>query len=137
MPGRRSSAWAPVVKSSYSGRLLMIWVGLLGAAQIADLITTEVDRVAGGIETNQFAEFVLSVGGAGLFLALKLMVVAGMAVAVIVALRFRRNHPGQRAERCLEVVARTLQGSVVLLTVTAVGNAHVAAQIAASASGAN
>ncbi|TMD89989.1 MAG: hypothetical protein E6I73_09370 [Chloroflexi bacterium] len=124
-------------RSRYGGRLLMLWVGLLGLAQIADLVTTEVDRLAGGVETNQFAAFVLMVGGAGLFLVLKLMVVAGMAVAVLIALRYRRNHPGERAERCLDIVARTLQGSVVLLTVTAVGNAHVAAQIAASASGAN
>ena len=124
-------------KSRYGGRLLMIWVGMLGMAQIADLITTEVDRNGGGIETNQIAAFVLMVGGAGLFLVLKLCVVAGMAVAVFIALRYRRNHPGERAERCLDIVARTLQGSVVLLTLTAVGNAHVAAEIAASASGAS
>ena len=115
----------------------MVWVAMLGMAQIADLVTTEVDRLGGGIETNQFAAFVLMVGGAGLFLLLKLTVVAGMAVAVAIALRYRRNHPGERAERCLDIVARTLQGSVVLLTLTAAGNAHVAAQIAAAASGAN
>lgn len=114
----------------------MVWVGMLGMAQIADLVTTEVDRMAGGIETNQFAAFVLMVGGAGLFLLLKLAVVAGMGVAVFIALRYRRNHPGERAETCLDIVARTLQGSVVLLTLTAAGNTHVAAQIAASASGA-
>jgi len=126
-----------VRKSRFGGRLLTVWIGLLAAAQIADLVTTEVDRVGGGIEINQFAAFVLGVGGAGLFLVLKLAVVAGMAVAVIVALRFRRNHPGERAEWCLEVVARTLQGSVLLVTLTAVGNAQVAAQIAASSTGAS
>lgn len=125
-----------VRRSKYGGRLLMVWVGLLGMAQMADLITTEVDRLRGGIEANQFAAFVLMVGGAGLFLVLKLAVVLGMAAAVLIALRFRRNHPGERAERCLDIVARTLQVSVVLLTVTAVGNAHVAVEIAAAA-GAN
>ena len=65
------------------------------------------------------------------------MTVAGMALAVVISLRYRQKHPGERAERCLDIVARTLQGSVILLTVTAVGNAHVAAQIAAAASGAN
>ena len=115
----------------------MVWVGMLALAQIADLVTTEVDRLGGGVETNQFAAFILMVGGAGLFLLLKLTVVAGMAVAVVISLRYRQNHPGERAERCLDIVARTLQGSVILLTLTAVGNAHVAAQIAAAASGAN
>jgi hypothetical protein len=115
----------------------MVWVGLLGTAEIADLVTTEVDRLGGGIETNQFAAFVLMVGGPGLFLALKLAVVAGMAIAVLVALRYRRSHPGERAERCLDIVARTLQGSVVLLTLTALVNAHVAVEIAASLSSAN
>jgi hypothetical protein len=115
----------------------MIWVGLLGVAQMADVITTEVDRVRGGVETNQFAAFVLQVGGPGLFMLLKLGVVLGMAIAAYIALRYRRHHPGERAERCLDIVARTLQGSVVLLTVTAIGNAHVAAQIVASATGSN
>lgn len=124
-------------KSKFGGRLLAVWVGLLGVAQLADLITTEVDRLLGGIETNHFAAFIMTVGGPGLFLALKLLVVLGMAAAVFVALHYRRNHPGERAERCVDVVARTLQGSVVLLTVTALGNAHVAAQIAATASGSN
>lgn len=114
----------------------MIWVGLLAIAQFADVITTEVDRLQGGIETNRFAAFILLVGGPGLFLVLKLAVVLGMAIAVLIALRYRQNHPGERAERCMDFLARTLQGSVLLLTITDVGNAHVFMQIAASATGA-
>ncbi|OLE78101.1 MAG: hypothetical protein AUG06_11565 [Actinobacteria bacterium 13_1_20CM_2_65_11] len=113
--------------------MLMLWVGLLAVAQIADLITTEADRLRGGVETNEFAAFVLLVGGPGLFLILKLAVVVGMAAAVLIALRYRQDYPGERAERCLDIVARTLQGSVVLLTVTAINNAHVFVEIAASA----
>lgn len=125
----------PVRRSKFSGRFLVIWVGLLAAAQCTDLVTTELNRWSGGIEANEFAAFVLMVGGAGLFLTLKLAVVAGMGAAALVALRYRHRHPGERAERCLDVVARTLQGSVALLTVTALSNAHVAAEIAASAAG--
>ena len=126
----------PVRRSKYGLRLLMIWVGLLAAAQIADLITTEVDRAQGGIEANQVAAFVLTVGGAGLFLVLKLIVVAGMALAVVIAIRYRQKHPGDRAELCLDFLARTLQGSVVLLTFVDLGNARVFMQIIASAAGA-
>jgi hypothetical protein len=111
----------------------MVWVGLLAVAQLADLITTEADRLRGGIETNQFAAFILLVGGPGLFLIVKLAVVLGMAAAALIALRYRKDYPGERAERCLDIVARTLQGSVVLLTVTAINNTHVFVQIAASA----
>ena len=135
VPTVRAVAVRQVRRSRFGGRFLMIWVGLLAAAQLTDLVTTEMDRLRGGIEANQFAAFVLMVGGAGLFLTLKLAVVAGMGAAALVALRYRRKHPGERAERCLDVVARTLQGSVALLTVTALSNAHVAAEIAASAAG--
>jgi hypothetical protein len=134
--GRGRRAPGHIRRSKYGGRLLMVWVGLLAFAQFADVITTEVDRLRGGVETNRFAAFVLMVGGPGLFLTLKLAVVVGMAVAVLIALRYRQNHPGERAERCLDFLARTLQGSVVLLTVTDLGNAHVFMQIAASAAGA-
>src|SRR5437879_13866560 len=113
----------------------MVWVGMLALAQIADLVTTEVDRLGGGVETNQFAAFILMVGGAGLFLLLKLTVVAGMAVAVVISSRYRQNHPGERAERCLAVAARARKAKAVLLTGPAVDNAHVSTQTAASESG--
>ena len=40
-----------------------------------------------------------------------------------------------RAERCLDFLALTLQGSVALLTITALGNAHLAVQIASASLG--
>jgi len=61
--------------------------------------------------------------------------VAAMGLAVIMALRYRRRHPGVRAERCLDFLALTLQGSVALLTITALGNAHLAVQIASASLG--
>lgn len=125
-------ARSPKSKSRYGGRLLALWVVLLAQAQLADTITTEVDRLHGGIESNQFAAFILSVGGPGLFLLLKLLVVAAMGLAVVMALRYRKRHPGARAERCLDFLALTLQGSVALLTITALGNAHLAVQIAST-----
>ena len=119
-------------RSRYGGRLLALWVVLLAQAQLADTITTEVDRLHGGIESNDVAAFILSVGGPGLFLLLKLLVVAAMGLAVYMALRYRKRHPGARAERCLDFLALTLQGSVALLTIAALGNAHLAVQIASA-----
>ena len=125
----------PTSRSRYGGRPLALWVVLLAQAQLADSITTEVDRLHGGIESNHVAAFILSVGGPGLFLLLKLLVVAAMGLAVVMALRYRRRHPGVRAERCLDFLALTLQGSVALLTITALGNAHLAVQIASASVG--
>jgi hypothetical protein len=98
---------------------------------MADVITTQADTLRGGIEANQFASFVLDVGGPGLFWVMKSLLVVGMALVVWLAVRFGRQYPGERAQLCLKLVARTMQCCVVLLTITVLGNASVAAQLTA------
>jgi hypothetical protein len=71
----------------------------------------------------------LTVGGPGLFGALKLSLVLGMALAVTLACRYRARNPGRHGELCVGVVARTIQLCVVLLTLAVLGNASVAAQL--------
>jgi hypothetical protein len=110
-------------------RSLTIWLALLAQAQMADVITTQADTFRGGIEANQTAAFIMRVGGLGLFWVLKLLLVLGMAFAVSLAFRYRERHPGRHAELCVGLVARTIQVCVVLLTITVVGNASVAAQL--------
>ena len=115
----------------YDSRFFLIWLSLLAQAQMADVITTQADSIRGGVEANEFAAFILQVGGPGLFWVMKLLLVAGMAAAVFLAVRFRTYNPGDRAELCLEMVARTIQCCVLLLTITVLGNASVAAQLTA------
>jgi hypothetical protein len=54
-----------------------------------------------------------------------------MGVAVSLAFRYRERHPGTNAELCVGLVARTIQFCVLLLTLAVLGNASVAAQLAA------
>jgi hypothetical protein len=110
-------------------RSLTIWVALLAQAQMADVITTQADTFRGGIEANHAAAFIMQVGGLGLFWVLKLLLVLGMALAVSLAFRYRDRHPGRNAELCVGLVARTIQLCVVVLTITVLGNASVAAQL--------
>ncbi|MEA2644443.1 MAG: hypothetical protein QOG08_1469 [Chloroflexota bacterium] len=122
-PGEASAALR------HDRRSLTIWLALLAQAQMADVITTQADTFRGGVEANQTAAFIMQVGGAGLFCVLKIMLVLGMAAAVSLAFRYRERHPGRHAELCVGLVARTIQVCVLLLTLTVLGNASVAAQL--------
>jgi len=108
---------------------LTIWLALMAQAQMADVITTQADTFRGGVEANEAAAFILQVGGPGLFWILKLVLVLGMALAVALAFRYRERHPGSHSELCVSLVARTIQFCVLLLTLTVLGNASVAAQL--------
>lgn len=108
---------------------LTLWVILLAIAQMADVITTQADTLRGGIEASHTSALIMNVGGPGLFGALKLSLVLGMALAGTLALRYRARNPGRYGELCVGVVARTIQLCVVLLTLAVLGNASVAAQL--------
>lgn len=123
------SGTPPLRSARRDRRSLIIWLALLAQAQMADVITTQADTVRGGVEANHTAAFIMQVGGLGLFWMLKLMLVLGMALAVSLAFRYRERHPGRPAELCVGLVARTIQLCVVLLTLTVLGNASVAAQL--------
>ena len=112
-------------------RSLTIWLALMAQAQMADVITTQADTFRGGVEANEAAAFILQVGGPGLFWFLKLLLVLGMALAAALAFRYRDRHPGSHSELCVSLVARTIQFCVLLLTLTVLGNASVAAQLTA------
>lgn len=104
-----------------------LWLLLLGLAELADLITTRADRLQGGIEANHVAAFTFGVGGPALFWGLKLSLVLAMAVVVMLAIRFARSFPGRRARIVRMAVARGLMVSVLLLTISALGNLVVLA----------
>jgi len=108
-----------------SERLVLHWLGLLGLAQVADLVTTQVDLARGGVEANQAAAVLLAVGGVGLLWAVKLCLVAAMGLAVMVAWGPRWR--GGEAPRPFvqQLVWRGIQGCVAVLAVTAAHNLAV------------
>jgi hypothetical protein len=124
----RAEAPAPNI-ARHDRKSLTLWLALLAIAQMADVITTQADSLRGGIEANQTAVLIMNVGGLGLFGALKLALVLGMALAVTLAVRYRASNPGRHGELCVGVVARTIQLCVGLLTLAVLGNASVAAQL--------
>lgn len=122
-------------RTAHRERRLAIWICLLYLAELADLITTHADRARGGVEANQFAAWTLEAGGPVLFWALKLGLVVAMGCVVLRALRLRRLCPGGRAEVTLNWVERGLQACALALTLVAVSNLAVLAQLPAAHSG--
>jgi hypothetical protein len=112
-----------------ASRLLGTWILLLAGAQVADVLTTAVDLARGGIEANGLVSSLLSIGGLGLVLAFKVLLVAAMAIACLALQRYAEEHPNFRARVTLAFVWRALQLSVVGLVVVAVHNTALLVQI--------
>jgi hypothetical protein len=113
-----------------SGRVLTTWILLLAGAQLADVVTTGVDMAYGGVEANRLVAWLLAAGGLGLVFALKLLLVAVMAIACILLKRYAQRHPSHHARAAHAFVWRAIQLSVVGLMVVAVHNTALLAQIA-------
>jgi len=82
--GRPYPAQALVV----SRRLAGTWIGLLALSQLADVATTWFSLTAGRHEDNPFVAAALTRGNFGLYIVIKLLLVAALAIAV---------RPGPRA----------------------------------------
>lgn len=110
-------------------RLLSVWILLLAGAQAADVLTTAVDLQRGGIEANRFVANLLSMGGIGLVLFLKLMLVAAISLAVWLLQRYAKDQPMMAVVTAHRLVWRGIQISVVGLVLVAVHNTILLAQI--------
>lgn len=113
----------------HARRTVYFWIGLLLLAQIADLITTQIDMAEGGVEANLIAAQVMALGGIGLLMVVKISLVIAMALAVILV-----DRHGRRDSVRTEVIAQTLiwrgvQLCVLVLAVTALHNAVVLTQL--------
>jgi hypothetical protein len=110
-------------------RLLGVWILLLAGAQAADVLTTAVDLQRGGIEANHLVANLLGMGGIGLVLFLKLMLVAAISVAVCLLQRYARRQPMFAVVTAHRLVWRGIQISVIGLLLVAVHNTLLLAQI--------
>jgi hypothetical protein len=76
-------------------RSSLVWICLLGAIEGMDILTTAAGRSAGAVESMPVSAAVMSMGGIGLFIAVKLALVAVSAAALLLALRWvRSERPG-------------------------------------------
>src|SRR3981081_3454439 len=76
-------------------RWSFVWISLLGAIEAMDILTTDVGRAAGAVESMPISAAVMNEGGMALFVAVKLALVLAGAIAVLLALLWvRHGRPG-------------------------------------------
>src|SRR5229473_1035994 len=76
-------------------RSSLVWISLLAAIEAMDILTTEVGRARGAVESMPISAAVMNEGGMALFIVVKLALVAGGATAVLLALLWvRKGRPG-------------------------------------------
>lgn len=105
-------------------RLSVIWIGLLGAIQSTDIITTSVGRARGAVETMPISAAVMNEGGMALFVFVKFGLVLAGAIAILVALRWvRLDRPG--AVTLYSFTLAAIRGSTVALAIVSLHNAFL------------
>ena len=76
-------------------RWSFVWISLLGAIGAMDILTTDVGRAAGAVESMPISAAVMNEGGMALFIVVKLALVVSSAIAVLLAALWVRNErPG-------------------------------------------
>ena len=103
-------------------RLILIWVGLLGVIESTDVLTTAVDRARGSIESVPLSATVLDQGGLILFVTVKVGLVAALAAAVLLALRWIR-FKRYRARTLYAYVLSAIRITTVALAMASLNNA--------------
>ena len=99
-------------------------MGLLGAIESTDVITTAIGRANGAIEAMPISAAVMNEGGMMLFVIIKAALVVAGAVAVFITLRWvRTDRPGAVALYMFTLAA--IRGSTVALAVVSLHNAFV------------
>jgi hypothetical protein len=76
-------------------RSSFVWISLLGAIEAMDILTTDLGRARGAVESMPISAAVLNEGGMALFIIVKLALVAAGATAVLLAVLWvRHDRPG-------------------------------------------
>jgi hypothetical protein len=105
-------------------RLSLIWVGLLGAIQSTDIITTAMGQARGVVEAMPISAAVLDEGGMMLVIGVKLALVLVGAAALFLTLRWvHRDRPGAVAVHVFTLAA--IRGSTVALALVSLHNAFL------------
>jgi hypothetical protein len=76
-------------------RSSLVWISLLAAIEALDILTTDIGRARGAVESMPISAAVMNEGGMALFIFIKLALVAAGATAVLLALLWvRKGRPG-------------------------------------------
>jgi len=103
-------------------RASIVWIALLGAIELTDVLTTAMGQARGAIEAMPVSAAVIDSGGMMLFVVVKLALVILVAGAVLLALRWMRNgHPG--ADAVFAFTLSSVRVATVALAVVSLHNA--------------
>ncbi len=72
-------------------RACLVWISLLSAIESMDILTTDLGRARGAIESMPISAAVIDEGGMVLFVAVKIALIGAVAVAVFLTLRWLRR----------------------------------------------
>jgi hypothetical protein len=72
-------------------RACLVWIALLGAIESMDILTTDLGRARGAMESMPISAMVINEGGMVLFIVVKVALVVAVAIAVLLALRWMRR----------------------------------------------
>ena len=72
-------------------RSSLVWISLLAVIEAMDILTTDVGRARGAVESMPISAAVMNEGGMALFIVVKLALVAAGATAVLLALLWVRK----------------------------------------------
>lgn len=76
-------------------RWSFVWISLLGAIEAMDILTTNIGRAYGAVESMPISAAVMNEGGMALFIIVKLALVVSSAIAVLLAgLWVQHDRPG-------------------------------------------
>src|SRR5260370_15481423 len=103
-------------------RSSLVWISLLAAIEAMDILTTEVGRARGAVESMPISAAVMNEGGMALFIMVKLALVAAGATAVLLALLWvRKGRPGAGWVYVFTLAA--IRATTVALAIVALHNA--------------
>lgn len=102
---------------------------MLASGQAADIWTTRVDLSRGALEANATVASLLHLGGFWLVFLVKAAMVIAMLLVIVMVHRYTGATPGRRGQRVRNFAWRGLQFCVVILTVTALHNVVVLAEL--------
>jgi hypothetical protein len=113
-------------------RSSLVWISLLAAIEALDIMTTDIGRARGAIESMPISAAVMNEGGMALFILVKLALVAAGATAVLLALFWvRKGRPG--AGWVYTFTLSAIRVTTVALAIVALHNAVLLQSLSSSA----
>ena len=113
-------------------RSSFVWIALLAAIESMDILTTDLGRAAGAMESMPISAAVMNEGGMALFVIVKLaLVVAGAAAVLLSLLWVRSDRPG--AGWVYAFTLSAIRATTVALALVALHNALLLQSLSGSA----